>query len=1010
MIFKRIISAFLTLVMVLGAVCFTSYAADETTEGEEEVKTWESLDDYLDESGNPIIDYTEQVYATPDDKLANMQKVKDQNGYELYYEHYTGEVAVKNKKTGEVLFSNPYDISNGYNWASASTKKKLLSQLFVKYEENGVEKTFDSYTEAAVRKQISLKDIRDGIRVEYIVGKLAIQRLVPRIISKSRFESMILDKINVQADKDLMMNFFQCYDTSDPTLTERLVKEYQAAFPITKQFAIYVCKLDIVDSELEDLEDIIKLHCPNYTFEEMEQDHADCDYVASDKAPASFKMAIEYTLSENGLEARLPASGIRFDESNFSLKSISMLPYMGCGTFQNNGYTFFPDGSGTLIRFEDVIGKTYNISGKMYGADYAYHTITGQNSETMRMPVFGVVENKKGEGVAEDSKGFFAIITEGDSMAELMSEHGGELHAYNTVYASFVPRPSDKYNLADSISIGSNASWTVTSPRKYTGSYRIQYIMLDDAASVAENGGYEASYVGMAAAYRNYLEGIGAIKRLKASETTNNMPLYIESFGSIKTNEKFLSLPVTVDTPLTSFADVSTIYTQLSEAGVSNINFRLTGYYNGGLDNTYPVKLSWVDAIGGKEGFENLLAESESKGYGVYPEFDLAYVKSTAWFDGIDEKRDMVKSIDDRYMSKRNYDAAMQSFESDFALAISPSVYSYFVEKLESELAGYSKLKKISASTLGTDLNSDFDDDDPYNREDAKEFTIDALASLNEKYSIMLDGGNAYTLPYADHIISIPTDSSNYLRASESVPFYSMVLHGYVNYSGSALNMEGDVRYAILKSIENGASLYFTLCYDNTSALKENEEYNKYYSVSYDIWKEDIAKYYAEVNTLLGDLQAQVIVNHEFIEATRDKTVNVEELTEAEKIKLEEEIAAQVEALEAEIARLEERIAVLEERGERPSTLKALTDDLEEAMEELESLTGEKDESEDKDESEENKDPVERGTVVKVDYEDGTGFVINYNSFAIDTVVNGEELHIEALSYAEIASGKGGAN
>lgn len=992
--FKRIMSAFLTLVMVFGAVVITGNVAT--------VEANAAYADKVDDEGNPIINYITQPYETPEAKLKDMALMKEQNGYKLYIEEFTGEIAFVDTKSGEILFSNPYDIANGYNWASASTRQKLLSQLMITYEENGIEKTMNSYAEAALRGQIITKNIKNGIRVEYTVGELATQRLVPRIISKTRFETMILDRITDEVNKAKLVAFYTPYDTSDKTLTERQVKEIQAAFPITKQFAIYVCDPGIASKELQTCETIVKTYCPNYTFEEMEQDHADCDYVASDEAPANFKMAIEYTISDAGLEARLPASGIRFDESNFTLKSVTMLPYMGSGSTQNTGYTFIPDGSGTLIRFEDLQGSNYNVAGQLYGADFAYHTVSGQHSETMRLPVFGVVENRKvtessssvppavsGETEEKiDSRGYFAIITEGDSMATLMSEHGGQLHAYNNVYATFEPRPSDQYSLADSTSSGSNASWTVTSSRKYTGSYRIQYIMLDDEAAVKENAkGYEASYVGMAAAYRDYLENTGAITKNTEKEVGKNMPLYIEAFGSIKTNEKVMSLPVTVDTPLTTFEDISTIYDELSEAGVENINFRLTGYYNGGLDNTYPSKLKWVKNLGGAEGLEDLLSDAADKGYGVFPEFDIAYMKTSAWFDGVSDKRDLVKSIDDRYMSKKSYDAAMQSFESEFALAISPSVYDFFLEKIDKDLKGYKDLGNISASTLGTDLNSDFDDEEPYNREDSKQFTTDALAGLAEKYSVMVDGGNAYALNYVDHIIDVPTESSNFLKASEAVPFYAMVLHGYVSYSGSAINMEGDIQYAILKSIENGAALYFTLCYDNTSALKENEKYNKYYSVSYDIWKEDIVEYYTTINELLGDLQTEVIVDHEFVTATRTLEEGETTLTDEE---LEEQ-KAQEEAAKAEAERDKKRKELLASRGESTSGVGSGGN----------RPTGGSG-------SEATLVDVESGSVVRVVYENGTSFLINYNSFAVDATVEGEKINVEALSYVELGAEKGG--
>lgn len=984
---KRILSVFLSLITVLGAVAVTGYTSV--------IDTAAAYEDKVDEEGNPVINYITKAYTSPEAKLKDMVLAREQGDYQLWIEEFTGEVAFVDTKTGDTLFSNPYDVSAGYNWASASTKERLLSQLAVTYEENSVEKTMYSYKEAALRGQISFKNIKNGLRVEYTVGELMTTRLVPRMISKTRFESMILDKIPEGIYKEKLLSFYTLYDTSDVSLTERNVKEIQAAFPITKQFAVYICDVEIVSKELEDLETIIKAYCPTYTFEEMDQDHADCDYTNTDKAPANFKMAIEYTFTDTGIQARLPANGIQFDEANFVLKSITMLPYMGCGSSQNTGYTFIPDGAGTLIRFEDVFGTNYNVSGQMYGADYAYHTISGQHSETMRMPVFGVVEDKSGADEAAinpaqssdrtDSyrRGYLAIISEGDSMANLMSEHGGRLHSYNNVYASFNPRPSDTYNLADSISVGTNASWTVTTDRKYSGSYTINYVLLTDedkASAAGKEEFYEPSYVGMAAAYRDYLEDNKIITPLSADNISEDLPLYLETFGSIKTTERVLSFPVTVDTALTTFDDIETIYKELSEEGVSNINFRLTGSYNGGLDNTYPSKLSWVKELGGKSGFKKLLASSKEKNFGVYPDFDFAYMKSEDWFDGVWEKRDLVKSIDDRYMSKREYDAAMQSFESDFALAISSSVYDYFYNKFDKDYSKYDP-ESISVSTLGKDLNSDFDEDEPYNREDSKKFTTQLLEKLSEKYDVMLDGGNAYVLPYADHILDIPTESSNFLRASESVPFVSMVLHGYVNYTGGALNMEGDVQYSLLKAIENGASLYFVLSYQNTNALKESDTYNKFYSVAYDVWKDDMIKYYDIVNEALRDLQTTQIVDHVFMEALR--IVEKDETEGSSSVDKESE-----EKKAAEEERLRLRAELEAQRTGRTPNYSGSSSG---------STSGGSSSGADTQKYE-----TVTGSVVRVEYENGTNFIINYNSYDVTVEYGGETYEVEALNFVRI--------
>ncbi len=939
---KKLISVFLALVTVFGTFATVTMAStvmvsaedDEFYDDEEILAT--SLESYVDDNGN-IIDSTfdpmTYTYSTEQEKLATMTLLRTVGDYEMYMHEYSGEVAFVNTKTGESLFSNPYNLGSFGKTISNSEKWKILSQIHIKYSYNGVEKDLYSYKDAATLLQIEPKLIKDGIRVEYTIGETLTTRLVPRIISMERFEEMILSKIPEGSDKNRLLSFYKEYNPFDVSKSETEVKAIQQAFPITKKFAVYVCEASITTKELKELEQIIKTYCPLYTYEEMEQDHSDCDYVANDVAPPNFKMALEYTVVDGAIEARLPANGIRFDEATYTLKSVTILPYMGAGCSTASGYTFIPDGSGALIHFEDVKDKAYSVAGKMYGADYAYHTITGKNTETMTMPVYGVVEQVKDEdsGVVTEAKGFLAIITEGDSMATLKSDHGGNVHKYNSVFATFEPRSSDSYNLADSISVGANASWTVTSSRKYSGSYRIRFVMLTDDISAAmaglsEDEYYECSYVGMAKAYRDYLESTGQITRLTAEETGTDMPLYIETFGSMQTVDRVLSFPVQVDVALTTFDNVQTMYNDLAEKGVTNVNFKLTGYYNGGLECTYLSKLSWEKVAGGTNGFKNLVSYAKEKDFGVYPEFDFAYVKKTDWFDGVSEKRDLVKSIDDRYMSKRVYDAAMQSFEKDSALAISASAYSYFYEKFDASYSSYSP-ESISVSTLGTDLNSDFNEDDPYNREDAKEATTELLSKLDEKYNVMVTGGNAYTVQYADHIIDIATDSSNFLRAGETVPFVTMVLHGYVNYSGSALNMEGDLTASILRSIENGAALYFTLVYDNTTTLKESAEYNKYYSVSYDIWKDEMVEYYNEVNEALGDLQTSVVSDHKFLAAERSFAED-EEVEDASMYQ------------------------------------------------------------------------TESGTVVYVEYDNGTYFIINYNNYDIAAEgVNGEIINVGALDY-----------
>ena len=131
--------------------------------------------------------------------------------------------------------------------------------------------------------------------------------------------------------------------------------------------------------------------------------------------------------------------------------------------------------------------------------------------------------------------------------------------------------------------------------------------------------------------------------------------------------------------------------------------------------------------------------------------------------------------------------------------------------------------------------------------------------------NIMVDCGNAYTLKYADHVLNVPLDSSMNINTSQSIPFMGMVLHGYTEFTGPAINLDGDFDYSVLKAIENGAGLYFLVSKDNTSELKVFPEFSKYYAIKYDNWKPDIIDTYTLFNESMKTVKYATISDHEYI-------------------------------------------------------------------------------------------------------------------------------------------------
>lgn len=952
----RILSTLLAVLFIVSSLTFIGTFAV----GAEEVK-----DDFTTEKGVASYYLKDHVFKTPQEKLDTMEVVQEKYGYKLYADPHSGEVALVETATGNFLFSNPYDVasskgSDQFKSGSNGTKEQLLmSQIVIQYVDNGTTKYLYSFQDAAMKGQISMSRIKSGVRMEYTIGQEAFRKLVPRWITVENFTELIQKPIleavergemggipkptatnpnPTAADNFYFRQFMSFYTLQDPeqATTQAQLESMNTNFPITKTGqAIYVFEATAASIEVDKEENYIRQYCADtYSFEQMDADHELTGYEATDDEYPVFKLALEYSLDETGLSVRMPCNGLQYNMASYTMENISILPYMGAGNTKNEGYNFYPDGSGSLFDFN--LNRTNTIRGKIYGTDYAYHQISGTYQKAIRVPVYGTVATEviynysyskpeydsagtpvlNADGtlkmkeysvevsntvqskedieklLAEDDvvitkplteksyqRGYVAVIEAGESLGEIETYFAGALSDYATMSNYFNPKPKDSYDIADSISVTSSSTWTVVSNRKYTGNIRIHYQLLCDekigSETQAKDSGYtyyEASWLGMAEAYRDYLLKKGTLTKLSDADVQKDIPLYMEVFGALETQQTIATMPVNVMTPLTTFEDMLTMYDELSKEGVNNINFKMTGFANGGMYSKIPSSLKWEKKVGGKSGFKDLVAKAEEinsgdgdKNIGLYPDFDFAYSSMNTLFDSLDLKKDAIKTIDNRYTSKRQYSATQQKYVSFYQLAISPSRYNKFYNKLMKNYDKYG-LKTMSVASLGTALNSDFDEDDPYNREDSKEFTVKAFEDLKKNnYCLMTDGGNAYTWGYVDHIINMDLDSSRYVKASATVPFVGAALHGYVQFAGTALNKEGDTDYAMLKAIENGAGMYFILSYRNTQELKEDEILSQNYSIRYDIWKNDVVGYYNTLNSLMNDVQTMNIIAHKFL-------------------------------------------------------------------------------------------------------------------------------------------------
>jgi hypothetical protein len=260
------------------------------------------------------------------------------------------------------------------------------------------------------------------------------------------------------------------------------------------------------------------------------------------------------------------------------------------------------------------------------------------------------------------------------------------------------------------------------------------------------------------------------------------------------------------------------------------------------------------------------------------------------------------------------------------------------------------------------------------------------------------------------------TSSSKYLASSESIPFLSMALHSYINYAGTPTNNASNINYEILKMIETGSNPYFLLCAQNTSALKENEELSKYYSIAYDIWMKNentttdtnIVDIYNRINEALSQVQYAEYVKYEAIfgervigdaERAEVDAANQEKLAKLKKTYEDAEAAftATVELYERLIK--EGRLEVADTYYDNIGVRRLERNDARVAYEEYAAKLATKPGYKDNGEYVTSDFTVIDNSIVYVEYANGVAFVLNYNNFAVSVEINGTETVVEPMDY-----------
>jgi len=350
-------------------------------------------------------------------EIPHMGPVLENNELRLYLNRDTAEIAILEKKSGQIWYSNPPDREEDTQ-ASPYLKGKLSSQLSLVYlTRNGQSKDYDSYNDSVVYKQFEIEQTEQELKVTYHFGNPEHGlETIPQVLTTGRLEEL-LGRLEQAADKDELKSRYKLNKASGSWERREIPKA------VVKRVIRLFEKM-------------------NYTAEDLQQDSQSQDGAADGEernANPRFTAALTYRLDGGNLVASVDAAALEEDTKPFRIHSINLLENFGAAGKSEEGYMLIPDGSGALIPLNSGNKTAQAILIPLYGEDGALSVKEKVSRfEAARLPVFGI---KTGD------KALFAIIEQGDGLAKIGADIAGRQHSYNTVMSQFVVLPRDVVSL-----------------------------------------------------------------------------------------------------------------------------------------------------------------------------------------------------------------------------------------------------------------------------------------------------------------------------------------------------------------------------------------------------------------------------------------------------------------------------------------------------------------------------------------------------------------------------------
>lgn len=592
----------------------------------------------------------------------------------------------------------------------------------------------------------------------------------------------------------------------------------------------------------------------NYTREDAERDNAEFGYVIEAKQ-ARFEIAIEYKLTNNGLNTKILTNSIN-ETPDFPLAYVEILPYFTSADKTVDGYMVIPDGSGAIMNYNN--GKTTypQYSKRIYSPDLALKQPAKKSDvEDVLLPMFGIVNFD--ENQVPDS-GMIVDIVQGASQMRLSADISGRTEDYNKIYFTANYRESQQVTIGTGWYASQHVKWTNS---RVMNDFVVSYYPLDKE---------DLSYSAMAKKYRDIL-----IKRygLVLKDITTKTVVNVDLIGAYDFRNDFLGIGYTDHLTMTTFKQTEEIVDDLLEIGANDLNLFFQGWRKAGLINESFLDMSYHKLLGRKKDLDNLIAYLNQLEIDLYQVINFGEINS--FQETFGRNHYTVHDVANDFVKKYPYDPASYLYDQTKKpiYPVSPKYYGQFMQNIINDFDQSLRFPNLAFNVFGNKITGDYQKNNEFFRSSAVQETIKALEMAKTKINKMTFNAPAdFVFSYTDIALNVPYEATLYEILDYSIPFYQLVVSGLFDYSGIAINANDDLgtMWHLMHILETGSNVHFIFSYEDSSKLIQTD-YNYYYYTQYSKWLNDVETVMNTINQIA--IHDKELVSHEIIDINVYKVI-----------------------------------------------------------------------------------------------------------------------------------------